>query len=627
MENIQLTGEMIVVLALLGFTVFMFVAEVLRVDLVAILVLVIIGILGQIPGLENLMVEGKLFAGFSSNAVISIIAVMIIGSGLDRTGIMNKLAAVILKYGGASEIRITAIISGTVGIVSSFMQNVGAAALMMPVASRISVRSGFPLSRLLMPLGFCAILGGTVTMVGSSPMILLNDLILHSSGDLPNSKPIRTFDLFDVTPVGLTLVATGVLYFTLFGRWVLPAAPKRDAAAAGQSMAAYLKSTYKLKADLVEVIVPAGNILVGQTIDDIMNAHHLYIVGTQYAGQKVIAPRLDTEILTPCRLAILGRKKVIQQICDIYGLKVLPRLDVFSEDFSPVRAGVAEIVVPPGSAVIGKTARDLRLRGSFGMSLLAIHRAADTMSLVETDDHDTARIGHIPLQSGDTLVVHTPWDMLIRLKSNRDFVIITSDFPQEDLRPKKVGWALLFFAVALGLILFTEMRVSLCLMTGAVGMIVARVLTMDEAYRAVSWSTVFLLASLIPLGAAVQNTGTAAWIAQHVIALLDGWPVWSLQAGVAVLATAFSLVMSNVGATVLLVPLAISIALATGGDPALFALTVAISTSNSFIIPTHQVNALIMGTAGYRVVDFLRAGGAMTVLFVIVSQAMIHVVF
>ncbi|MBZ0128526.1 MAG: SLC13 family permease [Rhodobacteraceae bacterium] len=627
MENVQLTGEMIVVLALLGFTVFMFVAEVLRVDLVAILVLVIIGILGQLPGLESLASEGKLFSGFSSNAVMSIIAVMIIGSGLDRTGIMNKLAAVILKYGGAREIRITAIISGTVGIVSSFMQNVGAAALMMPVASRISVRSGFPLSRLLMPLGFCAILGGTVTMVGSSPLILLNDLILHSNGDLPESHRIRTFDLFDVTPVGLTLVATGIVYFALFGRWVLPSAPKRDAAAAGQSMAEYLKATYKLKADLVEVIVPAGNILVGQTIDDIMNAHHLYIVGTQYAGQKVIAPRLDTEILTPCRLAILGRKKVIEQICDIYGLKVLPRLDVFTEDFSPVRAGVAEIVVPPGSAVIGKTARDLRLRGSFGMSLLAIHRAADTMSLVETEDHHAVRIGKVPLQAGDTLVVHTPWDMLIRLKSNRDFVIVTSDFPQDDLRPKKVGWAVLFFAVALGLILFTDMRVSLCLMTGAVGMIIARVLTMDEAYRAVSWSTVFLLASLIPLGAAVQNTGTAAWIAQHVIALLEGWPVWSLQAGVAVLATAFSLVMSNVGATVLLVPLAISIALATGGDPALFALTVAISTSNSFIIPTHQVNALIMGTAGYRVVDFLRAGGVMTVLFLVVSQAMIHLVF
>ena len=137
----------------------------------------------------------------------------------------------------------------------------------------------------------------------------------------------------------------------------------------------------------------------------------------------------------------------------------------------------------------------------------------------------------------------------------------------------------------------------------------------------------FLLACLIPLGQAVQNTGTAAWIAQQILTILDGWPIWSLQAGVAVLATAFSLVMSNVGATVLLVPLAVSIAVAAGANPALFALTVAISTSNSFIIPTHQVNALIMGPAGYKVTDFIRSGGVMTLLFLVVSLAMLNLLF
>ena len=158
-------------------------------------------------------------------------------------------------------------------------------------------------------------------------------------------------------------------------------------------------------------------------------------------------------------------------------------------------------------------------------------------------------------------------------------------------------------------------------------MILSRVLSIDEAYEAVSWSTVFLLASLIPLGQAVQNTGTANWIAAQVLYLLDGWPLWGLQAGLAVLATAFTLVMSNVGATVLLVPLAISIAISAGGDPAVFALTVAISTSNSFLIPTHQVNALIMGPAGYRVIDFVRSGGIMTILFLIVSMTGLSLFF
>lgn len=158
-------------------------------------------------------------------------------------------------------------------------------------------------------------------------------------------------------------------------------------------------------------------------------------------------------------------------------------------------------------------------------------------------------------------------------------------------------------------------------------MIASKVLSIDEAYKAVGWNTVFLLASLIPLGYAVQSTGTAEWIAQGVIIILDGWPIWALQVGIAVLATAFTLVMSNVGATVLLVPLAVSIAVASGGDPAIFAMTVAISTSNSFLIPTHQVNALIMGPAGYRVIDFVKTGGMMTILFLIVSMVMMNLVF
>lgn len=186
---------------------------------------------------------------------------------------------------------------------------------------------------------------------------------------------------------------------------------------------------------------------------------------------------------------------------------------------------------------------------------------------------------------------------------------------------------MLFFAVALGLVLFTDLRLSLCLLVGAVGMVISRVLSMDEAYRAVGWNTVFLLASLIPLGQAVQATGTAEWIAGQVLSLLDGMPIWAVQAAVAGLSTVFTLIMSNVGATVLLVPLAVNIAVGAGADPALFALTVAISTSNSFLIPTHQVNALIMGPAGYRVADFVRAGGIMTVLFLVVSLSVLNIAY
>lgn len=627
METIALTTEMIAVLSLLGFTVFLFVSEVLRVDLSAILVMVLLGVLSYVPGLGGLADINHLFDGFASNAVISIIAVMIIGAGLDKTGLMSKVAAWILQVGGTTETRIIPIISGTVGFISSFMQNVGAAALFLPVVSRISARTDLPLSRLLMPMGFCAILGGTMTLVGSSPLILLNDLIITANEELPADAQMETFGLFSVTPIGVALVLTGILYFVLFGRWVLPKTGARDDGAAGQSMSEYMKRLYGLDADVFEVEVPAGSILISQTFDDLMAVQHVYVVGSYYQGTRYLSPVLNTVIEGPCRLAIMGERSAVEDMALIFGLILHPKLTIFSEDFAATKAGVAEIVIPPDSAFIGKSAAELEFRKGFGLNLLAIHRSEETLSLVETEDHEASAIGKVELHAGDTLVVQTQWERLAKLKSDRNFVIVTADFPQEELRPQKVGWALFFFVIALGLILFSDLRLSLALLVGAVGMIVTRVLSVDEAYEAVGWNTVFLLASLIPLGRAVQSTGTAEWIAQNILIVLDGWPIWGLQVGIAVLATVFTLVMSNVGATVLLVPLAVSIAMTAGADPAIFAMTVAISTSNSFLIPTHQVNALIMGPAGYRVMDFVRTGGIMTVLFLVVSMVMMNLVF
>lgn len=627
MDPVVFSLEMGVVCAMLAFTVFLFVSEIVRIDLAAILILVILGILSYIPALSNLANVENLFDGFASNAVISIIAVMIVGAGLDKTGLMNKVAATIMKRGGASEARIQPIVAGTVGVISSFMQNVGAAALFLPVISRISTRSGIPLNRLAMPMGFCAILGGTMTMVGSSPLILLNDLIVSANQSLPADQKMQSFGLFSVAPIGIVLILSGILYFRLLGRWVLPETGEASSASVGQGMSAYLKRVYGIRANVYEVNVPADSPLVGQVLADVNLENHLYIISTFYRGKTSMVQVLTAEIAAPCRLAIIGKRKVVEEFAEKYGLTIFPQLDVFSEEFAPTNAGIAEMVIPPESNMIGKTPRELLLRKTYGLSLLAIHRGDDTLSHVETDDHEATAIGLVEFQVGDMLAAHTKWDNLTQLKENRDLVVITSDFPQEELRPHKVGWALAFFALCLSMILFTDVRLSLCLLTGAVGMLLSRVLSIDEAYQAVGWNTVFLLASLIPLGQAVQNTGTAEWIAHQILLLLDGWPIWALQAGIAILATVFSLVMSNVGATVLLVPLAVSIAVAAGGNPAIFALTVAISTSNSFIIPTHQVNALIMGPAGYKVKDFVKSGGVMTVIFLVVSLIMLNVVF
>ncbi|NNE88560.1 MAG: SLC13 family permease, partial [Silicimonas sp.] len=323
----------------------------------------------------------------------------------------------------------------------------------------------------------------------------------------------------------------------------------------------------------------------------------------------------------PAQLAVIADHKAISEFEDAFLLDEAASLETFAEALSPGKAGIAEVVIPPGSSMIGKTMREVWLRKVYGLSPLIIYRGGEALTPEISD------FGELSLAAGDTLVCYTQWEALSRLEKDRDFVVVTTDFPHEDLRPKKINWAILFFVIAISLVLFSDLRLSLCLLVGAVGMILSKVLTIDEAYGAVSWSTVFLLASLIPLGQAVQSSGTAAWIAEQVLLVLDGMPIWVIQAAVAVLSTFFTLVMSNVGATVLLVPLAVNIALGAGADPALFALTVAISTSNSFLIPTHQVNALIMGPGGYRVVDFMRAGGIMTVLFLVVSLTVLNLLY
>jgi len=616
-ETIVLTAEMVAVMAILALTIFLFAFEIVRVDVAAVAIMVLLGLTSMLPDYPGLVPIGNLFDGFSSNAVISIIAVMIIGAGLDKTGIMSQLAGKILKYGGRTESRIITVISATVGVISSFMQNIGAAALFLPVVTRIARRGNLPISRLLMPMGFCAILGGTMTMVGSSPLILLNDLIETSNSNLPSAvEKMEAFSLFSVAPIGIVMLLGGILYFVFLGRFVLPVV--KDKPQESGSTLQYFSEVYGISGEVFEARVGEDSPLAGGTLSDIDSAGRGgWIVAVRSGDKFTVAPSGEAELWPGTDLAIMGPMESVQTFCAENGLDLKREMDVFSELLSPTAAGIVEVVVPPDSNLIGKSIREISVRQRYGATVLAIFRIDQVI------DRD---LPEFVLQAGDTLVLHARWQDVAPIARNKDFAVVT-DFPREDTRPEKLPYALVFFLIALGLILFTDLRLSVALMTGALGMILSGVIRVDEAYQSIGWQSVFLLASLIPLGLAVESTGTAAWIAQQTLIVLGEVPIWVLQASIAVLATIFTLLMSNVGATVLLVPLAVNIAIGAGADPAVFALTVAIATSNSFLIPTHQVNALIMGPGGYRVVDFMRAGGVMTILFLVIMMVMLNLIF
>ncbi len=609
--SLTLTSDMLLVLVVLVITIALFVFEVVRVDMVALSVMVLLGLLGLVPA-------EQLFNGFASNAVISIIAVMILGAGLDRTGVMTVVAAFILRIGGKTASKIVPLISSTVGGISGLMQNVGATALFLPVVSRIAVRTEIPLSRLLMPMGFCAIMGGTITMVGSSPLILLNDLIQTSNASLPpGAETLGQFDLFDVAPVGLALLASGILYFLAIGKVLLPE-NKSETSGAPARTKTYFADTYGIEGDVYELLVTVDSPLVGMQVGDaeqIPDAPRLLAI--RDVDEPRMAPPADEMIWVGTILGVMGTRDIVGRFALDYHCRLQPRVRTLGGLFNPSRAGISEVVISPGAKIIGQSVGESRLRKRFGISVLAINRRGNIIS---------EEVREQILEAGDCLVSHSTWRDLSALQKDREFIVAT-DIPKEEQRPQKVGYALLFFAISIGMIVFTDFRLSIALLVGALGMVLTNVLTMDEAYNSVSWKTVFLVASLIPLGLAMELTGTAAWIAQQSLVLLGNMPDIAVQIVIAVLATVFTLVMSNVGATTILVPIAISIALTIGANPTMYALIVALSTSNAFILPTHQVNALIIGPGGYRVADFVRVGSGMSVIFLIVMLTVVNLIF
>ncbi len=599
---LELSNEMMMVLAILAYTVILFVTEVIRIDVAAVLILVVLGLTGLVP-------DTHLFDGFASNAVISIIAVMILGAGLDRTGVMSKVAGFIMKIGGKSEKTVIPVVSGTVGVISGFMQNVGATALFLPVMSNISRQTRIPLSKLLMPMGFCAILGGTITMVGTSPLILLNDLIETSNHSLPpGAQTLKPYALFSVTPIGLMLLTAGLIYFVFIGRFLLPNRAKLSANL-GIKLGDYFKNSYGIVNIKTEVNVDNKSPLVGKTLAELekLLEDGVTILALSSENKRELAPPRDEFIWSGNSLGLLGDKQLIEDFSEKYKLTIQPYSKEFKHAFNKSNSGFSEAVIVPNSQFLGKQIRNFHFHQEYGTVIIAISRGDKI--------YKGLSIYNLSLRLGDTLVIYGDWKNQLELSKSRN-VAIVGDLPTEELRPQKVPFALFFFAVSIGLVIFSDLRLSIALLTGAIGMIITGVIHIDEAYRAVSWKTVFLLASLIPLGFAMEHTGTAAWIAQQTISHLGNVNQYIYQIALAILAASFSLVMSNVGATVLLVPLAINIALETGGNPAVYALIVALGTSNAFILPTHQVSALIMGSGGYKVKDFLRVGSLMSVIFI-----------
>jgi di/tricarboxylate transporter len=608
-----MTPDMLIVFGFLIFVTLLFIFGIVRVDMVGLLMMILLPLSGVISPADAL-------SGLSSNAVVSIIAVIIIGEGLDKTGAMNHLARHIIKLAGRSETRIMAFIAGTVAILSSFMQNIGAAALFLPATSRICGQLNIPVSRILMPMGFCAVIGGCLSLVGSSPLILLNDLMAawwaNNPGAMAGQGP-DPFGLFSVTPIGIALIATALLYFIFFGKLVLPKAQAKDPDLCILNQD--LECTYGTEIhNAYELKVPKG--FQTRRLDELAlrpRFHSTVICickrGASGGWRRVSVPARHDIVEPGDIVGMISNKEHINDLTQSMGWELLPELDHMAEVLSPDQAGVAEAIVSPRSELVGKTLRQLYFRNRFQVNPLA-HFRRDTVAF--------ENISQIKLHAGDALLLFGEWDKFNTLQQKK-CMAFTQQIREVTMHPEKSIFALGCLALALFLALGLKVQLSIALLTGAVGMMLTRVLTIDEAYQGVDWMTVFLLAGLIPLGLAFEKTGAALYLSSiitgHMAGVLTPFFLFLL---IGCLTSFFTLVISNVGAAVLMVPLAMNMALQCHADPRMAALLVAVAASNTFALPTHQVNALIMRPGGYKILDFIRAGTGLTLLYILVVMSM-----
>jgi di/tricarboxylate transporter len=597
----MLTIDMILVMAVIVAAVFLFIVEWVRVDVVAIIVMVTLPFLGLVSGQEA-------FMGLSSNAVVSIIAVIIIGAGLDRTGIMNKVAKPITRLAGNSESRLITLVSATVSVISSFMQNIGAVALFLPATERVCKKMNVPASRVLIPMGFLGIIGGCLTLVGSSPLILLNDLMAP--------KNLKPFGLFDVTPIGIALIVAALVYFAFFGKFILPSRNEEETAMEGIDF-----SKIYYSADGVHELRVPSDCTCKLTLEEMAIRPHYLIsvvaIAKHSEEKKIFAPTREMKLAPNDDLAVVGAKENIQKLAEDFGLSLKDKLETFEDDLSTSNAGMVEAIVTPRSELEGKTLRAVHFRSKYQVNPIAIRRG---------DKIFYGGLSDIVLQPGDLILLQGLWEKFAILKDSKDLSFITP-FEAEVMKTHKAKAAMISFAIAIVLVITGYVKLSVALMAGALGMILTGVLKIDEAYKAVDWRTVFLLGGLIPLGVATEKTGTAAYIANQVLTLIGDVSPVILLTVIGILTSIFTLVVSNVGATVLLVPLAINMAIGGGADPRMAAMTVAVAASNTFVLPTHQVNAYIMGPGGYKTVDYIKAGTIMTILYLIVMIAAIYLFY
>lgn len=583
-----MTPDILLTLSIIVIAIILFATERLRVDVVALLVLLILT-------LTNLVTPEEAFSGFSNSAVITVWAVFIVSGALFKTGVADLLGRSILRLAGPRESSLVLVIMLTCGIMSAFINNVGATAMLLPAVVGIARQTKVPVSKLLIPLSFSSLLGGKMTLIGT-PANILATSILEDNG-------LQSFSFFEFTPIGLIVLATGILYMLFLGRHQLPS----------YLGAADDPSVAQLKQYVSEVRISEDSQLVGKTLkeSDLGAEFDMTVIALKRGNQDFRSVSADTPFAANDLMIVSCSANNLVQAREELGLRIDSESQFASQTTPMDEVHILEATLSPNSHVVGQSLRESRFRDLYGYTALAIWRQGKMI---------TARLRDVKLRFGDALLLQGPEAQQATLQESGDFLVL-EPVPTQLFRRSKAPLAIGIMALVLALVVFFSLEISTAMVIGAVLMVLGGALTMDEAYESIDWRTVFLVAGMLPLGIAMQSTGAAAFLANTMLSLTGQFGPLAVLGGIYLLAALITQPMSNAAAMVLIVPIAVDTALGLGASHLPFTMATIIGAATSFLSPVgHKANVLVFGPGGYRFTDYTRVGIGLTILLLVVSM-------
>ncbi|WP_411965274.1 SLC13 family permease [Haloferax sp. YSMS24] len=597
---VTVTTGMLVVFALVVVTMFLFVTETAPPDVTAIGVIVALVVLE--PWTQVDLETG--LSGFSNAATITILAMYALSEGVRQTGAIRTLGNAISRFAHGSESRLLAAVVGLTGPIAGVVNNTPVVAVFIPMVAELADQMRVSPSKLLIPLSYASMLGGTLTLIGTATNLVASEAYAAATGNPP-------FSMFVFTPLGIVVFLVGAVYLLTVAPRLLP-----ERIEPGNRTASYGVQPF-----LARVLVPSRSPLVGNPARDVADDAHrdlnIDILDVLRGDTHFIASETDRDIDGRDMLTVRGDPEKIQQFCQLADLRYLPRAAVTDFELDqPDRVALVELVVPRESGLVGDTIGETRLRERYDATVLAVRRRGG--DLIREHFRD------VELHAGDSLLLQTTQETAQYLGETDDF-IVTSEIAEEVMEQNGAlsPTALRAFAIVaavIGLAALGAVPIAIAALGGVVAMVATDCLSPSDAYDAVSWNVIFLLAGVIPLGRALQLTGGVALIADLVGQATAFLPVIAVLAAFYLLTGLLANVITPVASVVLVVPIAIDTAQQLGADPFGFAIAVTFAGSTAFMTPIgYQTNLMVYGPGGYRFTDYLRVGGPLQMLLTVVT--------